>query len=185
VDSVSAAFVRQICTIRVLHEYEDEDSTSTMTRRRADEYPSDPAQRGIQPARSFCGSFMGSMNMPGLSLTLLNVSTLAAACASNFLTVDRILGMIDAQHGCASWPAPAHVPSEEGRGAVVSRPPSPKTWWGTKRLFPTFGDFTMQGMYCMYRIRTEYCACTHRIHTCVTSHLSAYSVRGRGHVLTL
>lgn len=85
--------------------------------------------------------------MPGLSLTLLNVSTLVEACASDLFTVDRILRMIDAQHGCASWPAPAHFPSMEERDAMASRPPSPKTWLGTKRLFPTFGDFPMQGMY--------------------------------------
>lgn len=58
--------------------------------------------RGIVPARIFNGPFMGSMNMPGVSLSLLNLTNVAAETGLN---VDRLFELIDAPHRTTAWPA--------------------------------------------------------------------------------
>lgn len=58
--------------------------------------------RGIVPARVFNGPFMGSMNMPGVSLSLLNLTNVAAETG---LSVERLFELIDAPHRTTAWPA--------------------------------------------------------------------------------
>ncbi|KAK4685514.1 hypothetical protein P7C73_g4632, partial [Tremellales sp. Uapishka_1] len=51
----------------------------------------------------FNGPFMGSMNMPGISLSLLNLTNVVDECS--FMTVDHLVTLIDAPHGSVSWPS--------------------------------------------------------------------------------
>jgi dihydroxyacetone kinase len=44
---------------------------------------------------------MGSMNMPGISLTLLNLSNVSEECN---IPVEKLLGMLDAPHNSPAWP---------------------------------------------------------------------------------
>ena len=52
------------------------------------------------PSRVFVGAFMGSLNQPGFSLTLLNLTHVAKSTSS----VDQVISLIDAPHASASWP---------------------------------------------------------------------------------
>ena len=52
------------------------------------------------PSRVFVGAFMGSLNQPGFSLTLLNLTHVAKSASS----VDQVISLIDAPHASASWP---------------------------------------------------------------------------------
>ena len=44
---------------------------------------------------------MGSMNMPGISLTLLNLSNVSEECN---IPVSKLLEMLDAPHNSPAWP---------------------------------------------------------------------------------
>jgi dihydroxyacetone kinase len=44
---------------------------------------------------------MGSMNMPGISLTLLNLSNVSEECN---IPVEKLLEMLDAPHNSPAWP---------------------------------------------------------------------------------
>lgn len=61
--------------------------------------------RGIIPLRIFSGVFMGSMNMPGMSLSLLNLTNVARDCKADGITVERLLEFVDAPHNSPAWPA--------------------------------------------------------------------------------
>lgn len=63
--------------------------------------------RGIAPVRIFNGPFMGSMNMPGISLSLLNLTNIAAECS--FTSVEHLLQLIDAPHTSVAWPATQNI----------------------------------------------------------------------------
>lgn len=63
--------------------------------------------RGIVPVRIFNGSFMGSMNMPGVSLSLLNLTNIADECP--FASVEHLLQLIDAPHTTTAWPATQNI----------------------------------------------------------------------------
>lgn len=60
---------------------------------------------------------MGSMNMPGISLTLLNLSNVSEECS---IPVEKLLEMLDAPHNSPAWPMTSGIyplPKElEGRG---------------------------------------------------------------------
>jgi dihydroxyacetone kinase len=58
--------------------------------------------RGIVPKRIFCGPFMGSMNMPGISISLLNLTNVSNETS---IPVERLLELIDAPHNSPAWPA--------------------------------------------------------------------------------
>ncbi|OZJ04492.1 hypothetical protein BZG36_02667 [Bifiguratus adelaidae] len=60
--------------------------------------------KGIKPVRVFNGPFMTSMNAPGISISLLNLTNIAKT--SNH-TLDELLQLIDAPHGTFSWPGSA------------------------------------------------------------------------------
>lgn len=62
--------------------------------------------RGIVPERIFNGVFMGSMNMPGISLSLLNLSNIESETG---VTADRLIELIDAPHTSVAWPATEHI----------------------------------------------------------------------------
>jgi dihydroxyacetone kinase len=53
------------------------------------------------PSRIFVGAFMGSLNQPGFSLTLLNLTHVSKTASS----VDQVTSLIDAPHASAAWPA--------------------------------------------------------------------------------
>jgi dihydroxyacetone kinase len=69
----------------------------------ADETLTQLESRGIVPVRIFNGPFMGSMNMPGISLSLLNLTNVANECG--FTSVEKLLELIDAPHRSSAWPA--------------------------------------------------------------------------------
>jgi dihydroxyacetone kinase len=46
---------------------------------------------------------MGSMNMPGVSLSLLNLTNIAEECS--FTSTSHLLELIDAPHNTPGWPA--------------------------------------------------------------------------------
>ena len=52
------------------------------------------------PSRVFVGPFMGSLNQPGFSLTLLNLTHVAKSTSS----VEQVISLIDAPHASAAWP---------------------------------------------------------------------------------
>lgn len=64
-------------------------------------------KRGIVPRRIYNGPFMGSMNMPGVSLSLLNLTNVAADCG--FTSVDHLLELLDAPHNTPAWPATQNI----------------------------------------------------------------------------
>lgn len=64
------------------------------------------AERGVHPERVLSGVFMGSMNMPGMSLSILNASNVAREAG---LAVDRLLQLLDAPHAAPAWPATSTV----------------------------------------------------------------------------
>ncbi|KAL7422835.1 hypothetical protein Q5752_002131 [Cryptotrichosporon argae] len=59
-------------------------------------------RRGIVPVRIFNGPFMGSLNMPGLSVSLLNLTNVASLTA---VSTARLVELIDAPHTSFAWPA--------------------------------------------------------------------------------
>ena len=48
------------------------------------------------------------MNMPGISLSLLNLTNVADEC-SKITTVEHLIELIDAPHSSVSWPATQNV----------------------------------------------------------------------------
>lgn len=46
---------------------------------------------------------MGSMNMPGISLSLLNLTNVAQECSG--ISTAQLIDLIDAPHNSAAWPA--------------------------------------------------------------------------------
>ncbi|KAJ7736744.1 Dak1 domain-containing protein [Mycena maculata] len=64
---------------------------------------------GLIPARVFCGPFMTSLNAPGFSLTLLNLTRIAKTVSS----VDELLAFVDAPHASAAWPSKSVYPVPE------------------------------------------------------------------------
>ncbi|OCF33676.1 dihydroxyacetone kinase [Kwoniella heveanensis BCC8398] len=63
--------------------------------------------RDIIPVRILNGPFMGSMNMPGISLSLLNLNNVSADCP--FVSTDRLLELLDAPHNSVAWPATSQI----------------------------------------------------------------------------
>lgn len=55
----------------------------------------------IKPVRIIEGAFVTAMNMPGMSITLLNVSQVAKRTG---LTSKKILDLLDAPHGALAYP---------------------------------------------------------------------------------
>ncbi|WWD07286.1 dihydroxyacetone kinase [Kwoniella europaea PYCC6329] len=69
--------------------------------------------RNIIPIRILQGPFMGSMNMPGISLSLLNLTNVAAE--NSFVSTSRLLELLDAPHNSPAWPATSQrYPLPEG-----------------------------------------------------------------------
>jgi dihydroxyacetone kinase len=64
---------------------------------------------GLTPARVFCGPFMTSLNAPGFSLTLLNLTHIATSVSS----VTELLAFVDAPHASAAWPSTSVFPVPE------------------------------------------------------------------------
>ena len=58
------------------------------------------------PVRVLNGPFMGSMNMPGISLSLLNLTNVAAECP---FTVEDLLAKLDAPHNSSAWPTTQNI----------------------------------------------------------------------------
>jgi len=50
---------------------------------------------------------MTSMNMPGVSLSLLNLTNVAAECS--FTSTEKLLELLDAPHNSPAWPANQNV----------------------------------------------------------------------------
>ncbi len=50
---------------------------------------------------------MTSMNMPGISLSLLNLTNVASECSST--SVAQLLEFIDAPHNSPAWPATQNI----------------------------------------------------------------------------
>lgn len=63
--------------------------------------------RGIVPTRILNGPFMGSMNMPGISLSLLNLTNVAEECS--FVDTSKLIGFLDAPHNSVAWPATSQI----------------------------------------------------------------------------
>ncbi|WWC72612.1 dihydroxyacetone kinase [Kwoniella pini CBS 10737] len=61
--------------------------------------------RNIIPVRILQGPFMGSMNMPGISLSLLNLTNVADE--HSFVSTSELLEFLDAPHNSPAWPATA------------------------------------------------------------------------------
>ncbi|KAJ7119555.1 Dak1 domain-containing protein [Mycena epipterygia] len=61
---------------------------------------------GLTPARVFCGPFMTSLNAPGFSLTLLNLTHISKTVSS----VEELLAFVDAPHASAAWPSTSVYP---------------------------------------------------------------------------
>lgn len=55
----------------------------------------------IKPVRIIEGSFVTAMNMPGMSITLLNVTQVAKRAGH---TTKRVLELLDAPHGALAYP---------------------------------------------------------------------------------
>ncbi|ORY26018.1 Dak1 domain-domain-containing protein [Naematelia encephala] len=63
--------------------------------------------RNIIPVRMLNGPFMGSMNMPGISISLLNLTNVTQDC--NFVSVLDLLQMMDAPQNSVAWPATSGI----------------------------------------------------------------------------
>ena len=63
-------------------------------------------KQGIVPKRVFQGCFMGSMNMPGLSISLTNLTNIAADTG---VSTTKLLELIDAPHTSFAWPATQNI----------------------------------------------------------------------------
>lgn len=57
----------------------------------------------IRISRTHCGSFMTSLNAPGFSISLLNLSFVARA-RNNGKGEAEIIELVDAPHASAAWP---------------------------------------------------------------------------------
>lgn len=55
----------------------------------------------IQPTKVYSGTFESSLNGPGFSITLCNISLAAAACKS---TSADLLGLLSDQTAAPAWP---------------------------------------------------------------------------------
>ncbi|KAJ6590569.1 Dak1 domain-containing protein [Mycena vulgaris] len=64
---------------------------------------------GLTPARVFCGPFMTSLNAPGFSLTLLNLTHISKSVSS----IEELLTFVDAPHASAAWPSTSVYPVPE------------------------------------------------------------------------
>ncbi|KAJ7641469.1 Dak1 domain-containing protein [Roridomyces roridus] len=64
-------------------------------------------QAGLVPTRVFCGPFMTSLNAPGFSLTLLNLTHIAKSVSS----VEELIKFVDAPHASAAWPSKSVYPT--------------------------------------------------------------------------
>ncbi|KAK1923124.1 Dak1 domain-containing protein, partial [Papiliotrema laurentii] len=62
--------------------------------------------RSIIPVRTFNGPFMGSMNMPGFSISLTNLSNISEETK---VPVERLLELVDAPHNSPAWPATSTI----------------------------------------------------------------------------
>lgn len=62
--------------------------------------------KNIIPVRILNGPFMGSMNMPGFSISLTNLSNISE---STSVSVERLLELIDAPHNSVAWPATSRI----------------------------------------------------------------------------
>ena len=62
--------------------------------------------KSIVPVRIFSGAFMGSMNMPGFSLSLTNFSNISSETSTPTAT---LLRLIDAPHTSPAWPATQNI----------------------------------------------------------------------------
>ena len=62
--------------------------------------------QGIIPKRVFQGCFMGSMNMPGVSLSLTNLTNISDDTG---IATSRLLELIDAPHTSFAWPATQNI----------------------------------------------------------------------------
>lgn len=71
-----------------------------------DETLSQLLKRGVEPVRVLSGTFMGSMNMPGMSLSVLNVTNVARESG---LSEEKIIELLDAPHTAPAWPATSGV----------------------------------------------------------------------------
>jgi len=65
-----------------------------------------PETMNIIPVRILSGPFMGSMNMPGFSISLTNLSNISK---STSVSVERLLELIDAPHNSVAWPATSRI----------------------------------------------------------------------------
>lgn len=65
-----------------------------------------PEQRSVIPVRIFNGTFMGSMNMPGFSLSLTNLTNISE---STKIPVEDLLALVDAPHNTPAWPATQNI----------------------------------------------------------------------------
>ncbi|KAK8850558.1 dihydroxyacetone kinase [Kwoniella newhampshirensis] len=65
--------------------------------------------RSITPVRILSGPFMGSMNMPGISLSLLNLSNVVADCSGFLKSTSTLLNLLDAPHNSPAWPATSQM----------------------------------------------------------------------------
>ncbi|ORY31220.1 Dak1 domain-domain-containing protein [Naematelia encephala] len=63
--------------------------------------------KSIIPVRIYQGTFMGSMNMPGLSISLLNLTNVSVDCPE--FQVDTLLDLLDAPHTSFAWPATQNI----------------------------------------------------------------------------
>ncbi|ORX40992.1 Dak1 domain-domain-containing protein [Kockovaella imperatae] len=63
-------------------------------------------EKGITPVRIFQGCFMGSMNMPGLSISLTNLTNIAKDTG---VSTKELLTLIDAPHTSFAWPATQNI----------------------------------------------------------------------------
>lgn len=83
---------------------------------------------GIFPARVFCGPFTTSLNAPGFSLSLLNLTSVSQATSSS---IDTLLELVDAPHSSAAWqtstyPAPGNLASRKRTEKFVDVPAEAK-----------------------------------------------------------
>ncbi|KAJ1553578.1 hypothetical protein HK405_007504 [Cladochytrium tenue] len=75
------------------------------------------ASHGIKPPRRvYAGAFMTTLNAPGASITLLNLTRAAASASARDstlpLTADDLLRLLDAPHRSLAWPAPLAWPTQ-------------------------------------------------------------------------
>ncbi|KAF4450349.1 dihydroxyacetone kinase [Fusarium albosuccineum] len=84
----------------------------------ADEVQSQLSARwNIVPCRALCGTFETSLNAPGFSISLCNVS---AASKQSGSPVDKILGLLDRPTTAVAWPNPYRLASSAEKSSPVS-----------------------------------------------------------------